>query len=497
MYRLMLYFLSALWVIALIFSFLGLIPVNPVSIVFSTLLILVICWSTNKILAFAFKAPTNIESVYITAFILSLILEPASSTNDYIFQTLVSFLAISSKFILAIGHKHIFNPVAFGIAIGALILNQQASWWVGILPMWPFILIGGLVIARKIQRFDLIWSFFIVTIFTFFLKSVIPAWAPTESREGIYTNNWIPAFAGMTKVFFDTQLLFFAFIMLTEPQTTPPSKNLRILYGGLIGLLFYPYIRFGNFSLSPELALLIGNIFSYFVSPKFKLSLKLAGKEEIAPNTFDFSFTPNKQFNFLPGQYLEWTLGIKNPDSRGNRRYFTLASSPAEDKVHLGIKFYENGSSFKKALTEMKTGDIIIGSQLSGEFTLPKNSQTPLVFIAGGIGITPFRSMVKHLLEEGEKRPLTLIYAAKTEADFAYKDLFDKAQKTLGVKVVYQTDKQGKVDEQLIKKVVPDLKKSIFYLSGPHSMVSLFEQILKDIGTPSNHIKIDFFPGYA
>src|SRR3989344_3962117 len=89
MYRLMLYFLSALWVIALIFSFLGLIPVNPVSIVFSTLLILVICWSTNKILAFAFKAPTNIESVYITAFILSFILETTSLKKNYFFINFV------------------------------------------------------------------------------------------------------------------------------------------------------------------------------------------------------------------------------------------------------------------------------------------------------------------------------------------------------------------------------------------------------------------------
>lgn len=481
MYRLMLYFLFALWIIALFFSFLGLTYINPLSVIFSSVLIVGVCWITNEIWAKLFKVPVNSESVYITAFILCLILQPANSIQDYIFLSLVSVLAISSKFVIAINHKHIFNPTAFGIAVSALILNQQASWWVGILPMWPFILIGGLLIVRKIQRFDLIWSFLLVNYLLFLFYAI-------TKQANLISITWLHVL--------DAQLIFFAFVMLTEPQTTPPSKNLRILYGGLVGLLFYPYIRFGNFSLTPELALLFGNIFSYLVSPKFKLLLTLDKKIEIAPNTFDFSFIADKRFNFLPGQYLEWTLAFKNPDSRGNRRYFTLASSPLEDKVHLGIKFYENGSSFKKALLNMKAGDTIVGSQLSGEFTLPQNPQTALVFMAGGIGITPFRSMVKYLLEKGEKRPITLIYTAKTDQDLAYKDLFEQAQKKLGIKAIYQTDTQGKVDGQLIKRVIPDLKNSIFYLSGPHGMVSSFEQILKGMSIPSIHIKIDFFPGY-
>lgn len=455
-YRLMLYFLLFLWVIAVIFAFLGIIFLNPFSIIFSYFFITGVCWISNKIWAKLFKAPTNTESVYITAFILSLILQPASNPQDYFYLALVSILAIASKFIATINHKHIFNPAIFGVAAGALILNQQASWWIGTSQMLPFILIGGLLIVRKIQGFDLVITFFLIA---------------------------------LAKPLFDAQLLFFSLVMLTEPQTTPPTRKKRILYGGLVGI-------FSTF-LAPDLALLLGNIFSYLVSPKFKLLLTLESRKEIAKSTYEFIFHPSKTFNFLPGQYLEWTIDSKKSDQRGNRRYFTIASSPTKKDIHLGIKFYQPGSSFKQTLLEMKEGDTIVGSQLSGEFILPDDPNTPLVFMAGGIGITPFRSMVKYLFDLKEKRKVTLIYAAKTEEDIAYKDLFDQASNELGIKVIYQTEKQGRVDEKFIKETVSDLQNSIFYLSGPHGMVNTFEQLLKSMKVPSNHIKIDFFPGYA
>src|SRR6185295_13049847 len=97
-----------------------------------------------------------------------------------------------------------------------------------------------------------------------------------------------------------TPLLFFAFIMLTEPQTTPPARSMRIIYGGLVGLLFAPAFHFGPFYSSPEIGLVIGNIFSYLVSPKEKLILKLKEMKEIAHETYNFVFTPNMEFAFKP-----------------------------------------------------------------------------------------------------------------------------------------------------------------------------------------------------
>ena len=304
----------------------------------------------------------------------------------------------------------------------------------------------------------------------------------------------------------DSPLLFFAFVMLTEPLTTPPTKTLQIWYGGLVGFLFAPQVHFAGLYFSPELALVAGNIFSYAVSPKQKLVLTLKQKIKRSADVYDFIFTPAKKMNFKPGQYLEWTLGHKSPDSRGNRRYFTIASAPTETEMLIGLKFYPKPSSFKHSLLNLKPGQQLIAGQLAGDFTMPKNAGTKLVFIAGGIGITPFRSMIKYLLDTRQKRPIILFYANRTPEDIVYKEIFDKAQTELGIKTVYTVTENknlpdnwqgemGRINEQMIKTKVPDFKERMFYLSGPRSMVNSFEQILSNLGVPSHNIKTDFFPG--
>ena len=125
--------------------------------------------------------------------------------------------------------------------------------------------------------------------------------------------------------------------------------------------------------------------------------------------------------------------------------------------------------------------------------------------MAGGIGITPFRSIIKHLLDTKEKRDIILLYCNKTPADIVYKDVFDQAEKELGIKIIYAVDSApasgswrgeiGMVDENMIKRSVPDFKERTFYLSGSHAMVMAFEDILRKMGVKRRQIKKDFFPG--
>src|SRR5690606_33578640 len=150
----------------------------------------------------------------------------------------------------------------------------------------------------------------------------------------------------------------------------------------------------------------------YIVSPKYKLLLTLKEKVQLAPSIYEFIFSKNIAFTFTPGQYLEWTLPEKSADGRGNRRYFTIASSPTEEDVRLGVKMAaERSSKFKTTLVDMKEGDSLVAGQLSGDFVLPKDKNKKLVFIAGGIGVTPFRSMIQYLLTNREKRDIVLFYA--------------------------------------------------------------------------------------
>ena len=220
----------------------------------------------------------------------------------------------------------------------------------------------------------------------------------------------------------------------------------------------------------------------------------LKDKVHVASGIWNYVFTTDQKLNFRPGQYLEWTLSHPHPDARGNRRYFSIASSPTEAHLTFGTKFSEAGSSFKKYLSNMHPGEKIMASQLTGDFTLPKDINQKCVFIAGGIGITPYRSMIKYLLDIGQPRPIILLYSCSTSTEFAYSDVLNQAQKKLSIKTIYQI---GRIDETMIKTEVSDYKDRLFYLSGPHSLVDTFEQILHQMRISRRNIKTDFFPGYA
>lgn len=494
MYRLVLYYLIGLLGAAFILSFLGLLHYSPAALAFSSIAILLISWASNNLFAYIFKVPANVESVYITALILILIIAPPTagltSTISLIFWA--SVWAMASKFIVTRKKKHIFNPAAFAVALTALTLNQSANWWVGSLYLLPFVLLGGFLVARKISRFDLVLPFFITALSGVIISTLMKGANPINALQ---------------TTLLVSPLFFFAFVMLTEPLTTPPSRFSRVVYGALVGVLFAPAVHFGSIYSTPELALLFGNVFSYLVSPKERLMLKLKEKIQLSPDLFDFVFTPDQKINFRPGQYMEWTLGHERSDSRGNRRYFTVASSPTEPDMRLGVKFYPNPSSFKRSLFYLKTGDSIAASQLAGNFVLPRKNKK-LVFIAGGIGITPYRSMIKYLLDKNEPRDIILFYSAKTAPEIIYRDVFDEAQRRLGIKTVYVlTDEQktplnfqseiGYLSPEMIMRQVPDWSQRTFYLSGPRSMVLSFEESLKTIGVPGSNIKIDYFPGFA
>lgn len=479
MYRLVLWHLVALNAAAFVLSFFDLFSFTPWELLFSFFLITAACWASNEAIARFFKAIPNTESVYITAFILVLILNPVpfNDVKGASMLVLASVVAMASKYILAINKKHLYNPAALGVTVTGVGFGTYASWWVGgTLSLLPIVLIGGLLIIRKVQRFDQFWVFSLIV-----LGSVAIKFLPHNPFDSIW------------QTILHSSLLFFVSVMLTEPLTSPITRMHRMIYAAIVAFLFIPGTQIAGFYFSPESALLIGNIYAYVVSPKVRRVLTLTQHKQIAKDVYEFVFTSNKPFTFKPGQYLEWTLGHKNPDQRGNRRYFTIASSPTENEVRLGIKTYEPASTFKKALLELEPGQTLSVGQLSGEFILPRDPGRKLAFIAGGIGVTPFRSMIQYMVDTGEKRDAILLYSTKSEDELAYKDVFAEAEEKVGLKTYYG---RSITTEELMREV-PDYKDRVFYLSGPRGMVVAFEKTLKQLGVHNRNIKIDFFPGFV
>lgn len=490
MYRLVLYLLIILILISLIFSILGLLPFGTFAFIASTLILVSCCYSFNLLFSKLLNVPSNFESALITPLILSLIITPSLAISNLLFLVAVSAISMGSKYILAINKKHIFNPAAVAVAATLLLGLGGASWWIGNTFMLFAVIFVGLLILRKIKRFLMAGSFLIAVILS---TGGFSVWAGSDFL------------LILQDMFLVSPLLFFAFVMLTEPQTSPTTRIWQIIYGAGVGLLY------GSVYFTPEQALLIGNILAFLVNPRVKEVLKLKQKIEIGPNIYFLLFKGDRKINFKAGQFLEWTLKHENFDTRGVRRFFTIASSPTEEGLGIGVKFNEKGSSFKQKLLSLKTGDEITVSGLGGDFTLPKDASKKLVFIAGGIGATPFRSMIKYLLDKNEKRDITLFYSAKTKEEFVFKEIFNAAQKELGIKVIYKETlkaplerklsssayETGILDKEKILKEVPDFKDRTFYISGPPPMVDAFCKTLSEMGLSSSQIKTDYFPGYS
>ena len=491
MYRLTLYYLLALLGAAFVLALAGVLPIDPLALASSAAMIFGVSLLTSALFARVFGTPANPDSVVITALILVLILNPAK-VGDVAEIGAVAFAAIwamASKYILSVNRKQLFNPAAFGAVAAALALNQPASWWVaGNLPLLPVVAIGGILIVRKLRRADLIVSYLLATMATQALTTPIAGFT-----------------AGLTQLVVYSPLLFMGFVMLTEPATTPPVRATRIAYGALVGILATPAVHAGPYYLTPELALLIGNLFAFAVSPKARLELTLLRIEQSAASALDFVFGVDRAFAFRPGQYLEFALDVPRSDSRGNRRYFTVASSPTEAALRVGVKFKDASSAFKRAMAAMRPGDKMFAGQLAGDFVLPADPKRKIAFIAGGIGVTPFRSMVQYLLDRGERRPIVLLYGVDRATEVAYRPLWEEASRKLDIRTAYAVAKEatpkgayaGYVDEAMIRAEVPDFLEREFYISGPRALVVASEKVLTGMGVHRRHIKSDFFPGFA
>lgn len=482
-YRSVLYYLLSILFLALILSFLGYLTFSPFDLVFSFLSFSLSAYLVNQVLSQIFKVSANPESQFITAAILTLVFDPFE-TEDFqklLKVLMIVFAAMASKYFLAYKKRHFFNPAAAAMVFGALVLNFPASWWVGNIVLWPGLLIGGLIVLKKINRVKMVLVFLATYLMSLSFYSLIAGVSLTE-------------ILGIVRfVLLETPILFFALVMLVEPITSPTILRKQYFYAAFTALIFWLLsLIFQNLNYSLELSLLVANVFNFFMTPNSRRSLVLKEIINQSPNIKSFVFE-KINFDYEPGQYIEVSLPHPKADGRGLRRYFTLSSSPTEKLLMITTRFSETSSTFKTALRQFTIGRGLTMNNLAGEFTLPKNPSQPCVFIAGGIGITPYRSMIKYLMDKNEKRSIALLYSARNEGDFVFRDLFDEAQDKIGLKTIYKTER---LDWETIRVKAPNYQKSLYYISGPISMVGDLTKLLKDNGVSPSKIKHDFFPGY-
>lgn len=226
-----------------------------------------------------------------------------------------------------------------------------------------------------------------------------------------------------------------------------------------------------------------------------RLFLPIVAREKVAVNTYTVQFgLADQKFIFTAGQHIEVRLQkLLYPDNKGNFRLFSIASSP-NNKSYMAITFRNTGSGFKHSLLNQKRDELVEISGPFGFFTLPHRQSEPLVFIAGGIGITPFYSMIQYATEEKLKHKITLLYANKNPQTTVYlqelKRLRNKNQ-NFDYKIHY-----GKIDKNFIQSHTKTLDKPVFYIAGPSFMVPDIHYLLIKLEVPHNRIITEEFVGY-
>lgn len=235
--------------------------------------------------------------------------------------------------------------------------------------------------------------------------------------------------------------------------------------------------------------------------------VKLTKKEEVAVGTFVFYFEKPSGFKFIAGQYLN--LRLIDPletDEEGNRRFFSIAAAPYEKGLMIATRMRD--SAFKRTLKNMPVGEEVEIFGPSGNLILHQDTSQKAVLLAGGIGITPFRSMILQASFERLPHKIYLFYSNRRPEDSAFLQELEKIQKEnpnykfIGTMTEMTDSKriwQGETDyitKQLLIKYLGSLDKAIFYTAGPPQMVEAMVKLLQEAGVNKDRVKSEDFTGY-
>lgn len=231
-------------------------------------------------------------------------------------------------------------------------------------------------------------------------------------------------------------------------------------------------------------------------------------KEQIAKDTFSFYFDRTKaSFEFLPGEYIRIILPHENQDDRGANRYFSIASSPLE-REFLMITTKVMQSSFKHALYNLAPGTNVQFWGPIGRFIFDEKNASPHVFLSGGIGITPYHSILNFIAAKNIQTPVTFLGSFSTVEELIYYSEFTAiATQHKNIQIIYTithpeiSQKQwegetGRISDTMIQKYVDDIQNALFYIVGPPKMVQAMEEIVKGMGVSVERIKKENFVGY-
>jgi ferredoxin-NADP reductase len=229
-------------------------------------------------------------------------------------------------------------------------------------------------------------------------------------------------------------------------------------------------------------------------------------KQEVAKGTLLVTFDLlGEEIDFQPGQYFWVELpDIGHDDERGLRRHITVVTSPNERGV-LGLCTRLRDTAFKRTLAELDVGAEVDVEHPKGDYVLPSETDRPYVFIAGGIGITVFRCMLRYIVEEGLPHRVTLVYSNRDRESAAFLDELaeiERENENIRLVLVMTDDaewegEQRRIDADVLRDHLDgELGDYVYLVAGPPGMVEAMETVLGEAGVPEDQVRLSRFSGY-
>ena len=230
----------------------------------------------------------------------------------------------------------------------------------------------------------------------------------------------------------------------------------------------------------------------------------VAEKREVAKGTLLVLFSVDDYPDYRPGAYFWVELPDRgHEDEKGLRRHISLVTSPTDEGV-VGLATRLRDSAFKKTLADLEVGDAVEVEEPKGSFLLPEETSIDYVFVAGGIGITVFRSMLRYVSAKGLPYRITLVYSNRDRESAAFLDeLADLERQIEGLHVVLtMTDDEGwegekrHLDADVLAELVGGLEAKTIFVAGPPGMVEGVSDSLLGAGLPEDRVVAGKFSGY-
>lgn len=457
-------------------------------------------YTSNRLLGLIWRIRPHGESAIITALLLWFLFWPTTDALNLTWLAGAGMLASLSKYVLAWRGRHVFNPAAAGaflvVALQHLAHREapiSPTWWIASERLLPYVAVGAFLILWRTRRLD-------VGLLFVALAGALTVWGFTVGFGSSLED-------ALRTTAYSVAIVFIAGFMLSEPLTLPPRRHQQLVVSAFVAVVIsYPVwisvfdqapIDVDGIGVTQQLSLMLGNLLAFAFARRHGMTFVLEQSRELSPGTHELTFRSTRSLSFVPGQYADLTVPHSRADSRGSRRSFSISSPPNGDgRVSFALRVPEKSSSFKKALLALEPGDTVRATGVGGDFLLPVDPVTPLLLVAGGIGVTPFLSQLRH----EPSRDAVLVYAVSSPDEVPFVDELSDFRVVVvgpgrpsGLPEGWTHVEASFLTAQLISAAVPDLATRRAYVSGPPAMVNA---VRPGLAKRCQGVRTDYFTGY-